>query len=180
MSSLALVHSHNILSVNDHSGPCVSFLLEDPGWCGLLEILFDSCTALKNTHRTNIRRLWRNASRLMGTEPTFLGSRWAYGIKGLLHIHIISRNVFLCVMFASESSDEEVEVNKSGYRATKRDYSGVKPPGDPPPALAAPLLCNFSPTFFCTSLNLATHLSMQTLSPLFKSPSAYRVLIHLL
>jgi hypothetical protein len=97
LSSLALVHSHNILSVNDHSGACVSFLLEDPGWCGLLEILFDSCTALTSTHRTNIRRLWRNASRLMRSEPKYLDSRWAYGIngiKGLLNIHTISRNVF--------------------------------------------------------------------------------------
>lgn len=35
-------------------------------------------------------------------------------------------------------------------------------------------------TFLLTSKNFATHLSMQTLSPLFKSGSVYRVLTHLL
>ena len=50
-----------------------------------------------------------------------------------------------------------------------------------PPAAAAPapMPCNFSPTFLFTSKNLATQRSMQTLSPLFRSPSAYLGLMHL-
>jgi hypothetical protein len=42
----------------------------------------------------------------------------------------------------------------------------------------APTLCNRSPTFLFASKNLATHRSMQTLSPLLSSPSVYRVLTH--
>lgn len=40
------------------------------------------------------------------------------------------------------------------------------------------MLCSFSPTRLFTSKNFDTQRSMQTLSPLFKSPSAYRVLMH--
>lgn len=43
----------------------------------------------------------------------------------------------------------------------------------------APAVCSFSPTFLLTSKYLATQRSMQTLSPLFKSPSAYRGEMHL-
>ena len=52
----------------------------------------------------------------------------------------------------------------------------MNPPG-PAPA-AAPTACIFSPTLLLTSKNLATQRSMQTLSPLLRSPSAYRVLMH--
>ena len=71
-------------------------------------------------------------------------------------------------------------INSIQYNECEPVYSELKPPVAPGVALAAPRLCSFSPTFFCTSLNLATHLSMQTLSPLFKSASAYRALMHLL
>ena len=49
---------------------------------------------------------------------------------------------------------------------------------DPAPPALAPNACSFSPTFLFTSKNLATQRSMQTLSPLLRSPSAYRVLMH--
>jgi len=57
----------------------------------------------------------------------------------------------------------------------KQLYNEVKPPA--PPA-AVPMVCNFSPIFLFASKNLATHRSMQTLSPLLRSPSKYRWLIH--
>ena len=54
-----------------------------------------------------------------------------------------------------------------------------KPKAPVAPLVFAPTLCNRSPTFLFASKNLATHRSMQTLSPLLRSPSVYRVLIHL-
>jgi hypothetical protein len=54
-----------------------------------------------------------------------------------------------------------------------------KPNAPAAPLAFAPTLCNRSPTFLFASKNLATHRSMQTLSPLLRSPSVYRVLIHL-
>lgn len=59
-------------------------------------------------------------------------------------------------------------------------YAGLhseNPPGAPPPA-AAPTFCIFSPTFLFTSKNFDTQRSIQTLSPLLRSPSAYRGLMH--
>lgn len=45
-------------------------------------------------------------------------------------------------------------------------------PNDPPACAFAPICCIFSPTFLLTSKNFATQRSTQTLSPLFRSPSA--------
>jgi len=54
-----------------------------------------------------------------------------------------------------------------------------KPNAPVAPLVFAPTPCNRSPTFLFASKNLATHRSTQTLSPLLRSPSVYRVLIHL-
>jgi hypothetical protein len=51
-------------------------------------------------------------------------------------------------------------------------YTPNMPPPPPPPACApCAALCIFSLTFIFTSKNLATHRSMHTLSPLFRSAS---------
>ena len=83
----------------------------------------------------------------------------------------------LCILGGGMSFASPVSKAQRTYSVRLVAHCLYKPNVPVVPAFA-PTLCNRSPTFLFASKNLATHRSMQTLSPLLSSPSVYRVLTH--
>jgi len=139
----------------------------------------------RNTLQTNTRRRWQNVSQLSESrqiyciEMGFDGFSWSWLSYRIYYVAYCEGCTFVDMNIIE---DFERPVAVSAVCVWVLDdglYTWVNPPVAPPATLAAPRACSFSPTFFCTSLNFATHLSMHTLSPLSKSGSAYRWLMHL-
>jgi hypothetical protein len=124
----------------------------------------------RSTPATNIQRLWQNVSHLSLRLENLASASCHYSNdtpQYFNHCFRWEKVLILCTPLASFTLDGNIH-----------SCPNALPPL--PTLEPALLLCNFSPTFFCTSLNFATHLSMHTPSPLFKSVSAYRGLMHLL